>query len=334
VRTFTRETVLIASPHLQLQSGETTLLESPHATYRFTGRASELVRGILPLIEGHSSLGSIESTSGIPIAELSAVLGRILPEDLVDISPERYAKTPEQFMSLYFTVCDDWARYIFDSPFWNSMLNGRCSPMQVLGWGVEFYHRTLGADEHNETSVKHCDDPEVKDWLVEHFTEEFGHGDMFLRGLVASGLRAEDVLQSTALPTTRALIEYFDGLAARDTLAYLGCYGVLHSPRVGQTPERIREQFDKLVAHYPFAAGVLNAIREHALLDVDLKHDQIVLERLASAGRVFTGSAGSRIMNAAKGSVTAFSQYFDGMYQYYGGTEAALIRRSPQRALA
>lgn len=334
MRLFTRETVLIASPHLQLQSRDATLLESPHATYEFSRRASELTQRIFPLIDGHSSLGNIESRSGIPFQDLSEILSPVLPEDLVDISPERYAQTAEQFMSLYFTVCDDWARYIFDSPFWNSMLTGRCSPMQVLGWGVEFYHRTLGADKHNETSVEHCDDSNVKDWLVEHFTEEYGHGDMFLRGLVASGLKAEDVLQSSALPTTRALIDYFDGLAATDTLAYLGCYGVLHSPRVGQTPERIREQFDKLIAYYPFAAGVLHAIREHALLDVDLKHDQIVLERLAATGRVFTGVAGSRIMNAAKGSVIAFSRYFDGIYQYYGGTDAALIRRSPQQALA
>jgi len=334
MRTFNRDTVLIASPHLEVQSGQTTLLQSPHATYQFTGNASGIIQNVLPLVDGYSSLGDIESTTEIPNGTLTAVLGAILPEDLVDISPELYAQTAEQFMSLYFRVCDDWARYIFDSPFWNGMLSGQCAPMQVLGWGVEFYHRTLGADEHNETSVRHCDNPEVKDWLVEHFNEEFGHGEMFLRGLVTSGLTAEDVLQSTALPSTRALIDYFNGLAATDTLAYLGCYGVLHSPRGGQTPERIRQQFDKLVAHYPFAAGMLNAIRDHALLDVDLKHDQIVLERLAATGRVFTGTAGSRIMGAAKGSVTAFSRYFDGMHRYYGRTEAELIRRSVHRALA
>jgi pyrroloquinoline quinone (PQQ) biosynthesis protein C len=322
------QTILMLSPHVTARTvGGTTTLDSPYAQYVFKGRGHQVISAILPLLDGGASLRGIADRTGFPLGDLQAVLEPIPPDDLVDLSPLMNAGTTGDFMSAYFPICDAWARNIFGSGFWRSMFAGTSSRLEVLGWGIEFYHRTLGADEHNETSVKNCtSDPEVHKWLTEHFQEEYGHGDMFLRGLVSSGLSEQDVVESTPLPSTRALIEYFNRLASTDSVAYLGCYGVMHSPRVGQTRERVNAQFDELVGYYPFAAGVLNAIREHASLDLDLGHDQIVLERLAARERVFSPDVATRIMRAARGVVTAFCGYFDGIQRYYAEPGAVLAR--------
>jgi pyrroloquinoline quinone (PQQ) biosynthesis protein C len=324
---FDSSSIPMFSPHIAIKSEDVTTLVSPHATYVYRGKARDVVETLLPLI-GRRSLKDLSHLTDLPVATISEALEPILSDDLVDVAPVIHSPTASAFMSAYFELCDEWARYIFAEPFWQTMFAGQASRQQVLGWGVEFYHRTLGADEHNKASVDHCTaDSEVKEWLVEHFSEEFGHSDMFLHGLVACGFTADDVLNSKPLSSTRALIDYFTSLAETDTIGYLGCYGVLHSPRVGQTPSTVRSQFEQLSGYYPFASGVLNAIRDHALLDLDLEHDQIVLERLGAREAAFSANTGINILNAARGSVLAFVNYFQGIFTYYGSSDACLIRR-------
>ena len=78
----------------------------------------------------------------------------------------------------------------------------------------------------------------------------------------------------------------------------------------------------------------MEAIRQHASLDLDLGHDSIVLEKLAARETEFTRDESIRILNAAWGVPGAFSRYFNGIYHYYGQPEAKLIRPRSTPAVA
>lgn len=320
------ETVFMLSPHAKAIYDPELVLDFLDTQYAFTGASAQIMSAALPYLDGSKTLREIETRTGVLLDRLSAVLGVFENWELTNITPMLNARSTGEFLAYYYPLCDYWAKYIFCCPFWENMLTGQSTREQVLGWGIEFYHRTLGADEHNDTAVRYCQDSEIREWLKDHFREEFGHGTIFLQGLVDSGLQREEVINSTPLLSTRALIEYFNKLAIAHTTAYLGCYGVMHSPRVGQTKERINEQFDLLVGHYPFASDALNAIRRHALLDIDLDHDEIILEKLARREKVFSHDVSIRILKAAFGTVKAFCEYFGGINDYYRRQDVQILQ--------
>lgn len=330
MRTFHSDSTLLISPHIRVRGNTSVFVKSPSARYRFSGESARVLTAALPFLKECMTLKQLEQQTGISIRSLTTVLRAFVEDDIVDVAETVSAGDSRRFMADYFRLCDEWALHIFDGPFWTNMFAGKCTRLQVLGWGIEFYHRTLGADEHNDMAVKYSvEDQDIRNWLTDHFSEEYGHGSMFLHGLTQCGLSEADVFRSTPLPTTRDLIEYFNHLAVEDTVAYLGCYGVMHSPRVGQTVTRVNQQFSALAELYPYASGILYAIRQHASLDLDLGHDSIVLEKLAAREKVFTRDMSIRILKAAWGVPRAFCRYFDGIYHYYGQTKAELIRRQP-----
>ena len=335
MRTFHPESTIVISPHVRSRGTTTVFVKSPSARYRFSGDSARVLTAALPFLRQCVTLAELELQTSVPVDSLSAVLRAFTNDDLVDVTDTVSASDSGRFMADYFRLCDAWALDVFEGPFWSNMFAGKCTRLQVLGWGIEFYHRTLGADEHNDLSVKYCvEDADIHAWLTEHFSEEYGHGSMFLHGLRACGLSEADVLGSEPLQTTGDLIAYFNQLAATDTVAYLGCYGIMHSPRVGQTAKRVDEQFAVLAELYPYACGLMEAIRQHASLDLDLGHDSIVLEKLAARETEFTRDESIRILNAAWGVPGAFSRYFNGIYHYYGQPEAKLIRPRSTPAVA
>jgi hypothetical protein len=143
---------------------------------------------------------------------------------------------------------------IFVGLFWTTVLVGNATIDLVLDWCEQFYHRTLGADEHNEIAARNCKSASVAEALWTHYREEKGHAETFLRGLKRSDVGPEIVKSRGALPCTRRLISFFKQLGKNDTLAYLACYGVLHLLRRGQTLEAVRFQFGRLCSLYPDAA--------------------------------------------------------------------------------
>ena len=316
------------SPHVCVSNAADELtLDAPRASYRYTGRAAELMRQLLPKLHGQVDAQGLGQTIGCDLADLWRLFGPIVEDRyLSNISPIVRAADGEEQLEAYFELCDHWAKEIFSRPFWTTLLDGTAPANQVLGWGIEFYHRTVGADEHNELSVRYCSNEDIRSALTEHFHEEMGHGEMFLDGLQACGFHRASVPKSAPLPSTRALIEYMNHLAKTDSIGYLGCYGVLHSPRVGQTAEAVAKQFAGFMALYPYARGLIGKICEHALLDVQLGHDQIHLEHYIRDHGALDAKNALTVIGAAHGMVSVFCRFFDGIFSYYRSPGAQLPR--------
>jgi len=322
------------SPHVcVLNAADELTLDAPGATYRYAGRAARLMRQLLPQLRGQVDAQGLGRTVGCDLADMWRLFGPIVEDRyLSDISPIVRAADGEAQLKAYFDLCDHWAREIFLRPFWTTLLNGTAPTNQIIGWGIEFYHRTVGADEHNELSVRYCFNEDIRLALTEHFHEELGHGEMFLDGLQTLGLNRSSIAESAPLPTTRALIDYMSHLARTDSIGYLGCYGVLHSPRIGQTAEAVASQFTSFAALYPYARGLIGKICEHAMLDVQLGHDQIHLESYVRDFGTLDARNALTVVDAAHGMVRVFCEFFDGIYSYYRSPGAKVPRPSIRSA--
>lgn len=326
----TSGTTLALTPHARFyRKADQYVLVTPNVEYTFSQRSAEIFDKVKFLLEGSHDLGAVAEIADVPFGELSETLRLLVDERaLTDVSALLSARTAEQLLAAYFPICDEWALDIFSYPFWQLIMSGQASRELVIGWGLEFYHRVMGADEHNAIALNFCQDETVRQWLTAHFAEEADHGFIFLDGLSGCGLDRQNVIESPPLPSTRALINYLNALAATDLIAYLGCYGVMHSPRVGQTRERIDLQYDLLKQHYTFAFPLLNKIHEHAAVDIDLGHDGIVFERVIKRQTTVDAETAIKILGAVKGIVTAFVCFFGGINEYYQSPAAQFPRRA------
>lgn len=316
---------LILSPNTTFLKTNTDITVVTKSTdYIFSGRSAEIVDAVRYRLDGFSKLSDIVNELGISLIELSETLAVLADEVLIDSTLALEAKSPEEFLKAYFAICDFWVQEIFVQPFWKSLLSGSASRSLVLGWGIEFYHRVIGANKHNATAIAYCDDSIIREWLNRHYIEEFDHAQLFLKGLVDCGLDRKQLLATPPLNSTYELINYLNELAMSNTIAYTGTYGVMHSPRGGQTRDRIDVQFNFLINNYPFASSLLNVFRNHLMTDIELGHEEIVLERIIAHYGMLTPEIVQKILAAAQGMVEHFIRFFAGIYDFYSTDDASL----------
>jgi hypothetical protein len=309
----------ILTPHAVVSKVEDgVLIQASAGDVRYKGSAAASVLTLIKHLNGKNSLRALALRQDWSVDKVLQLIEPAFEiNGIADVRPVTQAKDIDSQLAKYYLLCDAWALNIFDRPFWTTVLSGQASEDIVLGWCIEFYHRTVGADEHNALSVKNCYDPQIRSWLVAHFNEEFGHGKLFLDGLEGCGFQRTAILQSSPLPTTKNLIGYMNHLAKTDTIGYLGCYGVLHSPRRDQTLERVRDQFDQFSLLYPFAEPAISKIKQHAEIDLLAGHDEILLERLIRERGQLDPNMALRVVWAAHGMVAVFCRFFDGILDHY-----------------
>lgn len=316
-----RDWIPVMSPHAKLTWHDKLLVvDAPDAEVTY-GRTVALQAE--RLLSACSAVGpealELARRENLPWSTLIELLQPAVDAGVIwDASAFMRARDEDSQLDAYYALCDSWARDVFTSRFWSLMLSGKASTSLVLGWCEQFYHRTVGADEHNALAVEHCHLADVREQLSEHFSEELGHGEIFLAGLAAAGVSRNKVEATPALLSTRRLIEFMNDLGCRDTLAYLACYGVLHSPREGQTLGQVRAQFAEFARLYPAAAPAIVKVGEHAELDVAAGHDQIVFEKYLRTHGCLTSEEARRALRAARGTVEVFNGFFAGILDEYG----------------
>ncbi|WP_404369736.1 iron-containing redox enzyme family protein [Sphingomonas sp. MMS24-J45] len=318
---FDRDRVLLTSPHVALcrQADGTLRLDTPDTELVFAAHdADRVVAMVESAIEPRSTAQlTRDRPRDIALIDVALDAGA-----LRDVTAFIRSPTSAAQLDAYYVLCDSWARDIFLDPFWTKVLSGEASTRLMLGWCEQFYHRTVGADEHNEVAVAYCDLPGVALALAKHFREEQGHGEIFLQGLEEAGVDRRMVADRPPLPSTRALIDFFSDLGRTDTLAYLACYGVLHSPREGQTLEAVRTQFSTLRRAYPGAEPALRRVAQHAEIDVQAGHDQIVFEPYLLSRAPLCSSEAKRVLASVRGTVVTFKRFFDGILAAYDGDQS------------
>jgi pyrroloquinoline quinone (PQQ) biosynthesis protein C len=286
--------------------------------YTFAGGHTQALLHVLPRFDGSARIGELARETGFPERELIEVLSALATEGLiVDATAVLEATDPEEYMEAFCAIGDYWALNIFDQPFWHLVRSGNASRDVLVGWGVQFYHRVCGANIHNKIASDGATVPEIREWLTKHYWEEHDHAPIFLRGLERDGVPASHVTQRSPIPATQALIDHSIRLASTDQISYSSLDALQQSPRHGQTAELINDQFDRLVAFYPYAEGTLNAFRRHTMIDIDLNHSEIVLDKIVRRFGPPSREQTLRMLKATREIVEHFHAFFDGILRHF-----------------
>ena len=303
---------------LRAEDGGVVVETTYKSDYTFEGEHAQALLHVLPRFDGATRLGEVARAAGFPESELVDVLSPLAADGLiVDTSAVLAATGPEEYMEAFCAIGDHWALNIFDQPFWHVLRSGNASRDVLLGWGIQFYHRVCGANIHNRIAWEGATVPEIREWLTRHYWEEHDHAPIFLRGLAQDGLPESEVAGREPLPTTRALIEHSIRLAGSDQISYSSLDALQQSPRHGQTAELIDDQFDRMVAFYPYAEGTLNAFREHTMIDIDLNHSEIVLDKIVRHFGPPSREQTLRMLNATREIVEHFHAFFEGILRHF-----------------
>jgi pyrroloquinoline quinone (PQQ) biosynthesis protein C len=301
------------------QQDHELIVESADEVYTFSGPSARLLSSLLPQLDGEKRIDFLSNNLQIDPQVIAAHLEPIAADGLIlDATAITSAPTSEEFVAAYTRECHFRARQIFIQPFWTTLLTGAAPLSLIIGWGIEFYHYVEAANEHMAAAVAHCrQDPKLRRWLAEHYAEEHNHSEIFLNGLAACGLDREQITRATPLASTRALINYLTELASSDTLAYTATFGVMQAEREQTTHSGVNQFYDRMIAGYPAAGALFEAIRKHALIDVDLDHQELILERICARKDRIQLFEAQRIVRAIVDTVEHFILFFEGIYDYY-----------------
>ncbi|MDP9360093.1 MAG: hypothetical protein M3P29_01440 [Acidobacteriota bacterium] len=310
--------LLAPATKVRREQGEVVLATTYQSDYAFAGEQAEVLLHVLPRIDGSQRVGELARAAGIEESQLIGVLSMLAADGIiVDAAAVFEATDPEEYMEAFCAIGDFWALNIFDQPFWHLMRSGGATRDIIVGWGIQFYHRVRGANIHNKIAAEGAAVPEIREWLTRHYWEEHDHAPIFLRGLVRDGLPEVEATERPPLPATRRLIDHSIRLAGTDQISYSSLDALQQSPRHGQTPELINDQFDRMVAFYPFAEGTLNAFRQHTMIDIDLNHSEIVLEKIVRRFGPPAPEQTIRMLVATREIVENFHAFFDGILRHF-----------------
>jgi len=320
VQTVHADTRPLLAPGTELRrTDEGVVLATTYKSdYTFGGALAGELLDVLPRLDGWRRVGELARDAAISEPQLIEVLGLLAADGLVvDASAVFAAIGPEEYMESFCAIGDYWALNIFDQPFWQIVQSGGASRDVLLGWGIQFYHRVMGANVHNEIAAGGATVPEIREWLTRHYWEEHDHAHLFLKGLLQDGLPESEAGERNLLPTTRRLIDHSIHLAKTDQISYSSLDALQQSPRHGQTAALINDQFDRMVAFYPDAAGTLNAFRRHTMFDIELNHSEIVLDKIVRRFGVPAREQTLRMLAATREIVENFHAFFDGILQHF-----------------
>jgi pyrroloquinoline quinone (PQQ) biosynthesis protein C len=320
----------LLTPYAGVQdNGDTLEINDGEFAYEFSSRSASVVRAVLHRLDGTHTLASLAELARVPAPEMAATLNVLTGGALlIDADTAIHAQDPESFLTGLKLLSRFWLRDIFAQPFWTRVRSGEASDALILGWGLEFYHYVEAANEHMALGVAHCHlDPRARQWMSQHYVEEYDHAGIFLDGLVACGYDREEITEARPLPSTRGLINYLNELAMEDTLAYLGTYAVMHAPSETGNQEMLTAFYRQLGETYPNASGLINAFQKHALIDTELEHKELVLERLYRQGYPYAPDHPRRILRAARGAAECFALFFEGIHDHYRDMSILTTRR-------
>jgi pyrroloquinoline quinone (PQQ) biosynthesis protein C len=328
---FHEESRPLLSTHLTTLTSSTLDLTvvADDTAYSFRDRSAVVLSQVWPYLDGKREMAAISLDCGIPWDEISAVLAPLTQDGwAIDDRAVYEAEAAEQFFEAYRDLCEFWKKDIFTRPFWTELASGQAPRNVVLGWLIEFYHYIEAANEHMPASVAQCrTDETIQLWLARHYAEEYDHSQMFLDGLVEAGLDRDRLRDALPLASTRALINYIKEVASSDTVAYAAMHGIFQAPGSTESWRAVERFFEFLLAHYDFGGPVLRAFRQHASLDAELGHDDLVFRRICERAGTFPRDRIQSILNCTRGLVDHFVLFFDGIHDFYSDPDAPLPRR-------
>lgn len=315
-----------------LLDGDSFIVDAGHLNVRYEGNGASLVAAVVAELDGRLTVAELVERHGIAIDVLAEVLAPLADESfLLDAAlDEHETMSGPEFLAAFRQECRFWSHQVFSHPFWIRLRDGTVPLSVVLGWGVEFHHYVRHADRYMAAGVAYCADSwRTRQWLAKHFVEEVGHSEIFLQGLMGCGLSRVRVLDAMPLPATQALMHTLMESAYEGTVPYAACFGFTQPETIAPSPEAQRAFYDGLSAAYPEASSLFQAFLRHSLLDANLGHEQLVLERLFANATAVDRSHRAAAVRSVRRLAECFMVFFEQILDAYTDPVQPFPRRAP-----
>lgn len=148
--------------------------------------------------------------------------------------------------------------------------SGGYSRRLATGYLVEMMHFVRGASSHISAAIAHARDEEVQYMLSEYLEEEYWHGDLMERAVLATGLSSDDLERAIPLPGTSAVINSLRHAAHTDLLLYGALLAITESGPGERS--QIENQFATTVAQGVLPEAAWRPYFEHMMGDGEADH--------------------------------------------------------------
>src|SRR6267142_632009 len=187
----------------------------------------------------------------------------------------------------------------------------------VLGFPFEKYHYIEAAFEHMGIAAANAT-PEMMPHLARHFIEEYTHGDIYRKGLRT--LFPDDViLRSQPLPSTRALVNYLNETAQRNSFAYYSGNELLQmTENTGDqsAAHAVSDFYDAMRKHYPYTDKLVDSFIAHTRADQALDH-QDAFRLMCESVPPLTRREANDALNVARNMAEHLLLFMDGIDTFY-----------------
>lgn len=221
-----------------------------------------------------------------------------------------------------------WNRYVMSHPFPSRLYSGEATRNEVFGWGIEFCHFVRGAREYMARGASRTAGPTaILSELWSHFVEEAFHDEIFLEGLVSSGIQRSALRRRTPLPSTLALLNFLWEAAEDSDLSYGAIFAIMQ-PNASKEVA-IQSEYEFLRTAYPYAAPLFDAFQKHDCIDMSLQHSSITLEPLILERKIVSRHDVLQILRTIRSAGEHFAIFFSGIAGHYKTSWACDYRQRP-----
>jgi pyrroloquinoline quinone (PQQ) biosynthesis protein C len=284
------------------------------------GAAAHLFTVLRPELGGATPIDAMAAKVSEKPERIRALLEQLETAGIIAFrsGPDEHAlMSGMEFYRIHREHCEAWLEDVYRHPFWNKVMTGRATRAQVVGFAFEKYHYIEAAFEHMGTAAANAT-PEMMPHLARHFIEEYTHGDIYRKGL-RSLFPDEVILNSQPLPSTRALVNYLNETAQRNSFAYYSGNELLQmtentaDERAGSA---VNEFYDAMRKHYPYTAKVIDSFIAHTRADQALDHENAFLLMCKSVPPL-TRREVNDALNVARNMAEHLMLFMDGIDTFY-----------------
>jgi pyrroloquinoline-quinone synthase len=200
-------------------------------------------------------------------------------------------------------------------PFYVAWTEGKLSQSVLAEYAKQYYAHVRAFPTYVSAVHSHCDDPQVRQELLENLTEEErgaeNHPELWMRFAEGLGVARQDVRDATLLPSTEDSVARLKSLTqSEDYRAGLAALYAYES----QIPEVARTKREGLKDFYGIEdERAVSFFRVHE--GIDVLHQQI--EKQILSDECQTAAEQERAVAAAKESARALWSFLDGVTAAY-----------------
>jgi pyrroloquinoline quinone (PQQ) biosynthesis protein C len=284
------------------------------------GVAAHLFTKVQPDLEGQTTIAGIAGKVAEEPQRLRTLLDQLQGAGVLSFLSEKgeTLMSGTEFYRLHRDHCASWLEQVYVHPLWEKITTGSATRAQVLGFAFEKYHYIEAAFEHMGIAAANAS-PEMMPHLARHFIEEYTHGDIYRKGL--RSLFPDDViLRSQPLPSTRALVNYLNESAQRNSFSYYSGNELLqmteNTEGADGAGDAVNEFYDAMRKHYPYTNKIVDAFIAHTNADQRLGHAS-AFQLMCQSVPPLTVREVNDALNVAKNMCEHLMLFMDGIDAFY-----------------